>query len=58
MLAAGYLPQPVTPEPVTVPTEITNLVVRLSRGGALQGVVLDHAGQPVAGARVFLPGRG
>jgi RNA polymerase sigma factor (sigma-70 family) len=56
VLAAGYLPQPVTPEPVTVPAEITNLVVRLHRGGALQGIVFDHAGQPVAGARVFLAG--
>ena len=56
VLAAGYLPQPVTPEPVTVPTEITKLVVRLNRGGTLRGVVLDHAGQPVAGAHVLLTG--
>jgi hypothetical protein len=56
VLAAGYLPQPVTPEPVTAPAEITNLVVRLDRGGTLQGIVLDHAGQPVAGAHVFFAG--
>ena len=56
VLAAGYPPQPVTPEPVTVPAEFTNLVVRLHRGGAIQGIVLDHAGQPVAGAHVFLGG--
>ena len=58
VLAAGYLPQPVTPEPVTVPAEITNLVVRLNRGGTLQGIVLDHAGKPVAGAHVLLAGKG
>ena len=46
----------VTPEPVTVPTEITDLVVRLNRGGTLRGVVLDHADQPVAGAHVLLTG--
>jgi hypothetical protein len=30
--------------------------VRLKRGDVLRGVVVDHAGQPVAGARVYLAG--
>jgi RNA polymerase sigma factor (sigma-70 family) len=56
VLADGYVPQSVTAEPVIVPAQRTNLLVRLKRGGGLQGIVLDHAGRPVAGARVFLAG--
>lgn len=56
ILAPGYLPQPVTPEPVVAPARRENLVVRMKRGGELRGVVLDHAGKPVAGARVYVAG--
>jgi hypothetical protein len=54
VLADGYLPQPVTAEPVVSPVHITDLVVRLKRGGELRGIVRNHAGRAVAGARVFL----
>jgi hypothetical protein len=56
VLAPGYLPQPVTPEPLVAPVQITNLVVRLNRGAALHGVVSNAAGDPVAGAKIFLVG--
>jgi hypothetical protein len=54
VLATGYVPQPVTTEPVVSPIRITNLVVRLKRGAELRGILLDYAGRAVAGARVFL----
>jgi hypothetical protein len=56
VVAGGYLPEPVTPKPVVWPARLTNLVVRLKRGGELHGIVLDHTGKPVAGANVFLTG--
>jgi hypothetical protein len=54
VLAPGYVPQPVTAEPVEPPVRITELVVRMKRGGELHGIVLDHTGRAAAGARVFL----
>lgn len=56
VLADGYLPEPVTPDPVVSPANIADSVVRLKRGGELRGIVLDHARKPVVGARVFLTG--
>ncbi|KPJ52406.1 MAG: hypothetical protein AMS16_06410, partial [Planctomycetes bacterium DG_58] len=57
ILADGYLPEPVTAKPLTPPASVTNLVVRLKRGGTVRGQVLDHRGKPVVGAKVFLVGR-
>ncbi len=54
ILAGGYLKQPVTPEPVAGYADVHGLTVRMKRGPELTGVVLDHSGQPSAGARVFL----
>jgi hypothetical protein len=54
VLADGYLPQTVTKHPIADPMQAFDLVVRLKRGGELHGIVLDHMGQPVVGARVFL----
>jgi hypothetical protein len=38
------------------PVRADKSVVRLKRGGKLRGVMLDHAGRPVAGARVYAAG--
>ena len=54
VVADGYLPKPVTKEPFESPVRVTDLLVRLKRGGELRGIVRDHAGRVVAGARVFL----
>ncbi|MHC4399204.1 MAG: carboxypeptidase regulatory-like domain-containing protein [Planctomycetota bacterium] len=56
ILADGYVPQPVVPKPVAAPAQLLDLVVRLKRGPEIRGRVLDHAGAPVAGAKVFLGG--
>jgi protocatechuate 3,4-dioxygenase beta subunit len=56
VLADGYLPQTVTPEPVVSPSRVENLVVRLKKGRELSGSVFDAAGRPAARARVFLAG--
>ncbi len=56
VLADGYLPQPVTPEPLTAPASAQNLEVRLKRGLEVHGRVVDHTSKPVAGAKVFLGG--
>ncbi|MGD1084188.1 MAG: carboxypeptidase-like regulatory domain-containing protein [Verrucomicrobiota bacterium] len=53
LLGPGYVPQVLTEDSVTN-APASGLEVRLKRGEALAGVVLDEAGQPVAGARVFL----
>jgi len=55
ILADGYLPQAVT-EPLIGSARISNLVVRLKPGFELRGIVLDHAGQPVDSARIYLAG--
>jgi hypothetical protein len=54
IVAGGYLNQPVTPEPVAGYADVNHLTVRMKRGGELAGVVLDHAGQAAAGAKIFL----
>ncbi len=55
IVADGYLP-----EVAAVDTEDgvpgAPLVIRLRRGEAIRGRVVDHAGTPVAGAKVFLGG--
>jgi len=55
IVADGYLP-----EVAIVDTEDgllkAPLVMRLRRGEAIRGRVIDHAGKPVAGAEVFLGG--
>jgi hypothetical protein len=52
-LAPGYVPQILTEQSVTnLPA--SGLEIRLKRGEALQGVVLDGGGRPVAGARVLV----
>ncbi|HUS48018.1 MAG TPA: carboxypeptidase-like regulatory domain-containing protein [Phycisphaerae bacterium] len=56
ILADGYLPEPVTPEPLTSPAVAKDLVVRLKRGGEFRGRVVDHTGKPVAEATVYLAG--
>jgi hypothetical protein len=56
VLADGYLPQPVTPEPMKCPVRLENLEIRLKRGREVRGTVRDHDGRPVAGARLFLAG--
>ncbi len=52
--ANGYVPQVFTRETIMASRQAANLQVRLKRGGELHGVVLDHAGQPVAHAKVYL----
>jgi len=54
IVASGYLNQPVTPEPVAGYADVKDLTVWMKRGGEMTGVVLDHSGQPAAGARVLL----
>jgi len=54
VLADGYLPEQVVKVPLFPSTRAGDLVVRLKRGGALNGLVLDHKGRPVADASVFL----
>jgi hypothetical protein len=56
ILADGYTAEPVTPTPLTAPGQALNLTVRLRRGAAIQGLVLDHTGKPVAGAHAQLLG--
>src|SRR5438552_12896708 len=54
IIAPGYVAQPITPQPLVVPTEAKNLVVRMKKGAKLNGVVLDYQSKPVAGANVYL----
>ncbi len=54
VVADGYLPQPVTAEPLVSPFRVAHLTVRLKRGGELRGILRDHAGRAAAGARVLL----
>lgn len=56
VLADGYLPQPVTAEPLVSPASAKNLEVRLKRGREIRGQVVDHMHSPVARATVFLGG--
>ena len=52
--ANGYVPQVFTREEIITSRQTANLQVRLQRGAELHGVVLDHIGQPVAHAMVYL----
>jgi protocatechuate 3,4-dioxygenase beta subunit len=52
--APGYVPQIFTREEIIASRQTANLQVRFKRGEELSGVVLDHAGQPVAHAKVYL----
>ncbi|MCX6923178.1 MAG: carboxypeptidase-like regulatory domain-containing protein, partial [Verrucomicrobia bacterium] len=54
ILAAGYVPLVLTEQSVPTTSSPSGMEIRLKRGGALQGVVLDDGGRPVAGARVLL----
>ena len=54
LLASGYQPALLTPNPVTAPLQMTNIVVRLKRGGDLHGSVLDYQNNPLPGLRVYL----
>ena len=49
----GYLPQPIISEAPAEGTTELDLVVRLKRGAAIRGKVLDHEGKPIAGVNVF-----
>ena len=53
IIAPGYLPQLLAEQSVENPPA-SGLEVRLKRGDEFHGVVLDDAGRPVPGARVFL----
>ena len=52
--APGYVPQIFTREEIIASRQTANLQVRFQRGEELDGVVLDHAGQPVSQAKVYL----
>jgi Zn-dependent protease with chaperone function len=56
VLADGYVPEPITPEPIASGAEATDLVVRLKRGRELRGRVLDHLGRSVVWADVLVAG--
>ncbi len=56
VIADGYAPQPITAAALLVPARATGLVVRLKRGSAVRGQVVDPDGKPVAGAFVALVG--
>ena len=58
IIAAGYLPQPVLTQPPSPGQDVIEVVIRLKRGDAIRGRVLDHTGQGVAKAGVYLAGRG
>ncbi len=55
ILADGYVPQPIT-ESLMMPVRIDNLVVRLRTGIEVRGTVVDHLGQPMDSAQVYLTG--
>ena len=56
ILADGYIPQPViSTAPPADKSEIV-VTIRLKRGRAVQGEVIDHAGKPVKAASVFAIG--
>ncbi len=57
IVADGYLPEVAVLDTKNGLLQAP-LVMRLRRGQEIRGRVLDHAGKPVAGARVFLGGPG
>jgi hypothetical protein len=54
VLANGYLPQAFRRNNIIASRHTANLQIRLQRGATIRGLVLDHAGQPVAHAKVIL----
>lgn len=52
-MAKGYVPQVITCKQIIASRQTANLQVRLMRGAELRGVVLDHAKNPVAQAKVY-----
>ncbi len=52
--ANGYAPNSTAVSNVPADGTVSDVVVRLSSGAAIEGVVIDSMGQPVAGAQVFL----
>jgi len=56
VVANGYEPQPVTDRPLDLADagKTIEVTVRLRRGRPLIGRVVDHAGRPAAGAKLFL----
>ena len=56
VLAAGYLPQPITAKPYDGENGKTEVTIRLRRGRQVAGRVLDQTNKPVAQASVFLVG--
>ena len=58
ILAAGYETFVMTPDParspLMAPMRITNMVVRMRKGGDLHGQVVDYRGSPVPGCQVYL----
>ncbi|MGE0378899.1 MAG: M56 family metallopeptidase, partial [Planctomycetaceae bacterium] len=56
ILADGYLPEPVATPDLQVDGQLLEVTVRLKRGRRVDGRVLDHTGQPIAGMPVFAVG--
>jgi hypothetical protein len=57
VVASGYLPQPIVIEPAKPDaTKVEGVVVRLKRGRAVSGRVVDHDGKPVKDAALFVVG--
>ncbi|MCX6927611.1 MAG: carboxypeptidase-like regulatory domain-containing protein, partial [Verrucomicrobia bacterium] len=54
VLADGYVPQPILQHPVAESMSSVDSVMRLMRGGELQGTIVDASARPVPGARVLL----
>jgi internalin A len=57
LLASGYEPTLLTPNPVAAPMLLTNLAARMKRGGDFHGVVLDYQGHPMPAVCVYLADR-
>jgi beta-lactamase regulating signal transducer with metallopeptidase domain len=56
VLADGYLPQPMLDKAPPAGADKLDVTLRLKRGRTVRGKVLDHRGEPVAGAAVFAVG--
>ena len=53
VLVDGYLPMPVVARAPAEDVERMEVTLRLKRGRAISGTILDHTGKPVNGAAVF-----
>jgi hypothetical protein len=56
VLADGYLPQPILDKAPPAGADKLDVTLRLKRGRTVRGKVLDHRGEPVAGAAVLAIG--